>query len=180
MIELDYDSTIFSVAFSPDGRRCATGSSYYAQVWDTSSGKVLMYLQGHEKAVVSVAFTSDGRRLVTSSLDHTIKIWCVENNGSHNGEAYDPVMTLEGHKDIVNEVCFSPDGRRILSGCEDNSIRIWNLDEQIIMNQIYCFFKDTQIIIIWQNYYVNWLKFMVRYVKICQIMKILIIFHTQT
>src|SRR5262249_12877454 len=45
------------VAFSPDGRRVATGSKDgTVQVWDFASGKELGRVRGHEKEVTSVAF----------------------------------------------------------------------------------------------------------------------------
>ena len=67
---------VFSVAFSPDGKKLVIGDSKgTVQVWEASSGRVLLFLQGHEAAVNSVAFDRDGQRIVSGSFDDTIRIW---------------------------------------------------------------------------------------------------------
>ena len=49
---------VLSVAYSPDGRRLASGSmDGTVAVFDTASGKLLHTLDGHFKPVRSLAFT---------------------------------------------------------------------------------------------------------------------------
>ncbi len=65
-----------SVAWSPDGKRLATGSDdQTAKVWDAASGKELLTLRGHAGSVYSVAWSPDGKRLATGSWDKTAKVW---------------------------------------------------------------------------------------------------------
>jgi hypothetical protein len=61
-----HTDAVTSVAFSPDGKRLATGSNdNTAKIWDLDSAKALMTLEGHTDAVNSVAFSPDGKRLAT-------------------------------------------------------------------------------------------------------------------
>jgi WD40 repeat protein len=60
------NSTIKSVAFSPDGTRIITGGeNNTAKVWDARTGAVVLELKGHTTPVLGVAFSPDGTRIIT-------------------------------------------------------------------------------------------------------------------
>ena len=71
---------VWSVAFSPDGRRIVSGSNDKTiRVWDAETGEeVVGPLKGHSDLVWSVAFSPDGRRIVSGSSDKTIRVWDAE------------------------------------------------------------------------------------------------------
>ena len=73
------DSSILSLAYSPDGKLLASGAYNEStlMVWDVSSGKVLAALKGHMNRVNSVAFSPDGKTLASGSDDETVKFWDV-------------------------------------------------------------------------------------------------------
>jgi len=114
---------VWSVAFSPDGKRIASGSACSGddttvKVWDTASGRETLTLKGHKSWVLSVAFSPDGKRIASGSYDGTLKTW-----DATTGEE---TQTLNAHRAPVSSVAFSPDGKRIASGSEDKTVKVWD------------------------------------------------------
>ncbi|KAM0168541.1 hypothetical protein ACHAPF_010881 [Botrytis cinerea] len=114
-----HSRSVFSVAFSPDGKIVASGSSDNTiRLWDTATGESLQTLEGHSDWVRSVAFSSNGKTLASGSDDNTIRLW-----DTATGES---LQTLEGHSGYFFSVAFSPDGKIVASGSSDNTIRLWD------------------------------------------------------
>jgi WD40 repeat protein len=112
------DSSVWAVAFSPDGRWLATGGSdQTARVWDVRSGQLHHNLR-HGNWVRAVAFSPDGRWLATGCHDKTVRIWDL-----HNGQQQ---RTLR-HDNWVWAVAFSPDGRWLAAGTGGNRAVLWML-----------------------------------------------------
>ena len=66
---------IYSVAFSPDGQRLASGARQEVSLWSPALGRELLTLPGHTGNVRRVALSHDGQRLASASWDHTVRIW---------------------------------------------------------------------------------------------------------
>ena len=71
-----HSHNVWSVSFSPDGTKVASGSrDNTVKLWDVTSGECLQTLEGHSSNVNSVSFSPDGTMVASGSSDKTIKIW---------------------------------------------------------------------------------------------------------
>ncbi len=115
---------VWSVAFSPDGKRFVSGGQDNTiRLWDVNTGKLLRTIT--ERAW-SVAFSPDGTTIASGDWIQTISLWDV-NTGKR-------LLTLPGHTIKLWSLAFSPDGRMLAScGCDYNtgsgydSIRLWDV-----------------------------------------------------
>jgi WD40 repeat protein len=120
MITLEgHGDSVWSVTFSPEGQRLASGSDdKTVKIWDAATGQCQTTLKDHDDWVESVAFSPDGQRVASASWDRTVKIW-----DATTGQCQ---ATLLGHGSLVWSVAFSPDGQRVASGSDDKTIKIWH------------------------------------------------------
>jgi len=73
---LQHPNSVYSVAFSNDRSRLATGCrDGIVRLWDTETWEPVIELDGHQSDVHSVAFSPDGTQLVSGLGDHTVRIW---------------------------------------------------------------------------------------------------------
>ena len=119
---------IYTLAFSPDGKRLVTGSDdETARLWDIEAGKEISTLPMDEPRVpIGVAFSPCGK-IVAGGMDDEIRLWCAEQ-----------LTTLRTIPQPENSrrtyaLAFSPCGKYLASGTwwergmEKMAIRLWNV-----------------------------------------------------
>lgn len=123
----DTDEAATSIAFSPDGRSLAVGYADGAiRILDVVNGDLMGVVQGHGDAVSSLTFSLDDHWMASGSLDSTIRLWSLEDQGA----TIIPLFILGGHTGSVNSVAFSPKGALIASGSSDSTVRLWEIPEE--------------------------------------------------
>ena len=117
---IELDEPVWSISFSPDGKKLACGILLNIYVYDVDNG-TLMHgpLKGHEKWVCSVLWSRDGSRLFSASWDKTICCW-----NSDTGEQVGQLWT--GHTHWIQSLSLSPDGLILASASFDKTVHFWD------------------------------------------------------
>ncbi|UQA55189.1 protein kinase domain-containing protein [Polyangium aurulentum] len=121
LVVLPHKDSVFSTAWSPDGKHIASASrDKLARIWRADGAGEPLLLRGHDNAVNAVGWSPDGKRVVTASDDRTARVWNADGTGKP--------LVLRGHEEAVSSAAWSADGKRIVTASADRTMRVWNAD----------------------------------------------------
>lgn len=123
-----FQASVYSVQFSPDGRRLAVASKDGSlTLWDALSGiqfysvTVVPVNVGQEPVGVSQArFSPRGDLLAVCTFDGSLVFY-----KASSGEE---IRRIQAHDKNIWGIAFSPDGARIASAGEDGLLKVWEVE----------------------------------------------------
>ncbi|HEY4720595.1 MAG TPA: WD40 repeat domain-containing protein, partial [Anaerolineae bacterium] len=122
------DTNAAALAFSPDGKLLATGSSTGTlTVWNISNLRspvqIGLPVQAYLGAVESLAFGLDSQTLASAGNDQILKLWQVADVGLVETLGT-PLTSLTG---LPASLAFSPNGQLMAAGDGDSQITLWDV-----------------------------------------------------
>jgi WD40 repeat protein len=116
-----HKGTVWSVAFSPDGKTLASvGEDRAIRLWEVLTGKNIVSLEGHTKTVLCVAFSPDGKILASGSVNGELILWDVATRRS-------TALLKRTRGNSIDTLAFSPDGAVLAAGGQDQKVDLWDV-----------------------------------------------------
>lgn len=123
VVQSGHTDVVMSLAFSPDGRICASGSrDRTIKLWDARTGHLLRTLKGHEGRVTRMVFSSDGQVLVSASVSGYS---AAESDGDDTNILWQVETGRILVQTSVGPFALSPDGQTF-AGVADDQLKLWD------------------------------------------------------
>eukprot|EP00943_MAST-04B_sp_MAST-4B-sp1_P005495 g5495.t1 len=77
---VDFQSIVSYCTFIPPANQLIFATSFdcNANIWDSTSGRLIARLTGHNDSILDGSVSKDGKLAVTASMDSVIRLWCLQ------------------------------------------------------------------------------------------------------
>jgi WD40 repeat protein len=122
-----HNNSVFTVAYSPDGRYLLSGSrDAHLKVWEVAVGyQEATSIVAHLFTINHLTFSPEGRFFATCSMDKSVKIW--------DAATFRLLKVIDrarhaGHGTSVNKLFWSARLNSLVSCSDDRTISVWDLN----------------------------------------------------
>ncbi|MBC1238519.1 eIF2A-related protein [Nostoc sp. 2RC] len=120
-----HEQEVNCLAFSPDGKFIASGSSDSTVcLWNIIGNPTAEFLLGHQQEVNCLAFSPDGKFIISGSIDGILCLWDLQGNLI--------TQPWQGHEEGIIAVAFNSNGNSIISVGFDGTVCLWDLQGNAI------------------------------------------------
>lgn len=114
-----------SIAFSPDGKKLASGSNDVnsrdiIRIWDVTSGDLISAIQKSNENVTSMVYTLDGETIISGSSNGTVRIWRTSDSSL--------LRTLYSSAGEISCLSISHDGKYLVS--VGSEVILWGIKHE--------------------------------------------------